>query len=97
MARSGFKNDDREAGKANASAGGGQNGGVGWVQDAAWDWQREGDGSGDDGSGGRRKQGAGQLLVHETHAPKRISHIQFGLLNAEVKEKETKRQDGGCR
>lgn len=32
------------------------------------------------------KEGAGQTLVHETHAPKRISHIQFGLLNAEVRK-----------
>lgn len=30
------------------------------------------------------REGAGQTLVHETHAPKRISHIQFGLLNSEV-------------
>lgn len=27
------------------------------------------------------------MLVHETHAPKRISHIQFGLLNAEEVER----------
>lgn len=48
-----------------------------WAQEVAW-------AAGDGGWGG--EEGAGQTLVHETHAPKRISHIQFGLLNAEVQE-----------
>lgn len=80
---------------ANASAG--HNGAsprpaMGWGPDAAWGgggsgWQHGGGGydGGEDASGGRNN-GAGPMLVHETHAPKRISHIQFGLLNAEVGE-----------
>lgn len=55
-------------------------GGGGWTQDVAW---AAGNGDWGDGEEGVR-EGAGQTLVHETHAPKRISHIQFGLLNAEV-------------
>lgn len=66
------------AGKNSHQGGGG--GGGGWSRDVAWG---PGDGGwGDEGEGVR--EGAGQTLVHETHAPKRISHIQFGLLNAEV-------------
>ena len=53
----------------------------GWGGDVAW---AGGDGWGDEDDGGAR-EGGGQTLVHETHAPKRISHIQFGLLNAEVR------------
>lgn len=58
-----------------------ERGGGGWGQDVAW---AAGDGWGDGEDGGAR-EGGGQTLVHETHAPKRISHIQFGLLNAEVR------------
>lgn len=75
----------------NGGGGGGDGGGAagsvkergrdGWGQDIAW---AAGDGWGDGEDGGAR-EGGGQTLVHETHAPKRISHIQFGLLNAEVR------------
>ncbi|CAM9833807.1 unnamed protein product [Pylaiella littoralis] len=58
-------------------------GGGGWTQDVAW---AAGDGGWGDEEEGVR-EGAGQTLVHETHAPKRISHIQFGLLNAEEVER----------
>lgn len=55
--------------------GGGRGQAGGWSQEIAWGA----------GNYGEVKEGAGQTLVHETHAPKRISHIQFGLLNAEVR------------
>lgn len=51
-----------------------------WAQDVAWAPGDGGWGGGEEGA----REGAGQTLVHETHAPKRISHIQFGLLNSEV-------------
>lgn len=61
--------------------GGGRGQAGGWSQEIAW-------GAGDYSE---VKEGAGQTLVHETHAPKRISHIQFGLLNAEVRSGRTQR------
>lgn len=69
---------------AHGGSGGGKTdqrggGGGGWSQEVAW--------AASDGWGNGEsvvREGAGQTLVHETHAPKRISHIQFGLLNAEV-------------
>lgn len=48
----------------------------GWAPDPGWG------SSWDDRRSARN--GGGLLLVHETHAPKRISHIQFGLLSSEV-------------
>lgn len=71
---------DYTGGGGSVGGGKGQNGrpAIGWVPDpAAW-----GDNWGYDE--GAATKGAGHLLVHETHAPKKISHIQFGLLNAEV-------------
>lgn len=52
---------------------------VTWASDNSWggDWG---------GNHASATKGAGQLLVHETHAPKKISHIQFGLLTAEVRQ-----------
>lgn len=75
---------------ASHAHGGGGRGGGGWAQDVAW---APGDGSWGNGEGVVR-EGAGQTLVHETHAPKRISHIQFGLLNAEVSCCGVKKQLG---
>lgn len=60
-------------------AGSGSGGGGGRTQEMAWD--RGGWGEDDIPS----SHGAGRTLVHETHAPKKISHIQFGLLNSEVR------------
>lgn len=70
---------------ANHGGGGTRNkGGGGWVQqNVAW---APGNGGWGDGEEEELREGAGQTLVHETHAPKRISHIQFGLLDAEVCE-----------
>ncbi|CAM9817787.1 unnamed protein product [Ectocarpus sp. 12 AP-2014] len=72
---------------ANHGGGGGagNKGGGGWVQqDVAW---APGNGGWGDGEEEELREGAGQTLVHETHAPKRISHIQFGLLDAEEVER----------
>lgn len=62
-----------------SGAGSGSGGVGGRTQGMAWDrggWEEDEVPS---------SQGAGRTLVHETHAPKRISHIQFGLLNSEVR------------
>ena len=69
----------RSADRGN-DADGGVGAGGGWSQEMAW-----APGGWDEADMGSGVQGAGQALVHETHAPKRISHIQFGLLNSEVR------------